>query len=50
MDAKEFEGTLVSYSAEEGTLIEVRVKTRRIKIQIEKEKIALARLAIDFSA
>ncbi|MEK4485215.1 ribosome maturation factor RimP [Psychrobacillus sp. FSL H8-0484] len=48
--AKEFEGTLLSYSAEEGVLIEVRVKTRRIKIQIEKEKIALARLAIDFSA
>ncbi|PZX07830.1 ribosome maturation factor RimP [Psychrobacillus insolitus] len=48
--AKEFEGTLVSYSAEDGILIEVRVKTRRIKIKIEKEKIALARLAIDFSA
>lgn len=48
--AKEFEGTLLSYSIEEGALIEVRVKTRRIKIQIEKEKIALARLAIDFSA
>ena len=48
--AKEFEGTLLSYSPEEGALIEVRVKTRRIKIQIEKEKIALARLAIDFSA
>ena len=48
--AKEFEGTLLSYSAEEGALIEVRIKTRRVKIQIEKEKIALARLAIDFSA
>lgn len=48
--AKEFEGTLLSYSIEEGALIEVRVKTRRVKIQIEKEKIALARLAIDFSA
>jgi ribosome maturation factor RimP len=48
--AKEFEGTLVSYSAEDGILIEVRVKTRRVKINIEKEKIALARLAIDFSA
>lgn len=48
--AKEFEGTLLSYSVEEGALIEVRVKTRRVKIQIEKEKIALARLAIDFSA
>lgn len=48
--AKEFEGTLLSYSAEEGALIEVRVKTRRVKIQIDKEKIALARLAIDFSA
>lgn len=48
--AKEFEGTLLSYSVEEGALIEVRVKTRRVKIQIDKEKIALARLAIDFSA
>lgn len=48
--AKEFEGTLLSYSIEEGALIEVPVKTRRVKIQIEKEKIALARLAIDFSA
>ncbi|MCK1996126.1 ribosome maturation factor RimP [Psychrobacillus psychrodurans] len=48
--AKEFEGTLLSYSIEEGAIIEVRVKTRRVKIQIEKEKIALARLAIDFSA
>ncbi|MER2263365.1 MAG: ribosome maturation factor RimP [Psychrobacillus sp.] len=48
--AKEFEGTLLSYSAEEGALIEIRIKTRRVKIQIEKEKIALARLAIDFSA
>lgn len=49
-DAKEFEGTLLSYSADEGVVIEVRVKTRRIKIQIDNEKIALARLAIDFSA
>ncbi len=48
--AKEFEGTLLSYSPEEGAIIEVRVKTRRVKIEIEKEKIALARLAIDFSA
>ena len=48
--AKEFEGTLLSYTAEEGALIEIRIKTRRVKIQIEKEKIALARLAIDFSA
>ncbi|ALC85995.1 ribosome maturation protein RimP [Bacillus sp. FJAT-22090] len=48
--AKEFEGTLLSYSDDEGALIEVRVKTRRVKIQIDKEKIALARLAIDFSA
>ena len=50
MEMKEFEGTLVSYSAEDGILIEVRVKTRKIKVKIEKEKIALARLAIDFSA
>jgi len=48
--AKEFEGTLLSYSAEEGALLEVRIKTRKVKVEIEKEKIALARLAIDFSA
>ena len=47
---KEFEGTLLSYSAEEGALLEVRIKTRKVKVEIEKEKIALARLAIDFSA
>ncbi len=47
--AKEFEGTLLSYSAEEGALLEVRIKTRKVKVEIEKEKIALARLAIDFS-
>ena len=50
MELKNLKGTLLSYSVEEGALIEVRVKTRRVKIQIEKEKIALARLAIDFSA
>ena len=48
--AKEFEGTLLSYSAEEGALLEVRIKTRKVKVETEKEKIALARLAIDFSA
>ena len=50
MELKEFEGILTCLFSEEGLLIEVRVKTRKIKIQIEKEKIALARLAIDFSA
>lgn len=44
---KEFEGHLLSYSPE-GLEIEVRVKTRKIKVQLTKEKIAFARLAIDF--
>lgn len=42
---KEFEGHLLSYSPE-GLEIEVRVKTRKIKVQLAKEKIAFARLAI----
>jgi len=46
---KEFEGHLISYSAD-GAEVEVRIKTRKIKVLIGKEKIALARLAIDFSA
>lgn len=47
---KEFEGTLTSYSKEEGLSVEYRVKTRKLKIVIPVEKVALARLAIDFSA
>lgn len=41
----EFEGHLLSYSPE-GLEIEVRVKTRKIKVHLTKEKIAFARLAI----
>ncbi|MCL1695425.1 MULTISPECIES: ribosome maturation factor RimP [unclassified Lysinibacillus] len=46
-DMKEFQGYLTSY--DENTLVmEVRIKTRKITVTIEQEKIALARLAIDF--
>ncbi|MGY4794477.1 ribosome maturation factor RimP [Lysinibacillus sp. FSL K6-0057] len=48
-DMKEFLGYLTSY--DEHTLVmEVRIKTRKMTVTIEQEKIALARLAIDFSA
>lgn len=47
---KEFEGTLKNYSTEEGLTVEYRVKTRRLTVAIPKDKVALARLAIDFSA
>ncbi|MGR7908857.1 ribosome maturation factor RimP [Lysinibacillus capsici] len=48
-DMKEFQGYLTSY--DEHTLVmEVRIKTRKITVTIEQEQIALARLAIDFSA
>ncbi len=48
-DMKEFQGYLTSY--DNHTLVmEVRIKTRKITVTIEQEKIALARLAIDFSA
>ncbi|MFC5588391.1 ribosome maturation factor RimP [Sporosarcina soli] len=46
---KEFEGYLLSYGPEAAE-IEVRIKTRKLTVVIEKEKIAFARLAIDFSA
>ncbi|WP_342525823.1 ribosome maturation factor RimP [Chryseomicrobium sp. FSL W7-1435] len=45
---KEFEGNLLSYSKEEGAIIEYRDKTRLRKVTIPHDKIALARLAIDF--
>lgn len=45
--AKEFEGYLLSYG-EEGAEIEMKVKTRKVKLVIPKDKIAFARLAIDF--
>ncbi len=47
-DLKEFYGYLRAYT-DEFLEIEIRIKTRKLTIQIEKEKIAQARLAIDFS-
>ncbi|BDH61179.1 ribosome maturation factor RimP [Lysinibacillus sp. PLM2] len=48
-DMKEFEGYLTAYT-EVGLEMEVRIKTRKINVFIEKDKIAKARLAIDFSS
>lgn len=46
---KEFYGYLTAY--DEGTLtLNVLIKTRKLTVTIEPEQIALARLAIDFSA
>ncbi len=49
LDAKEFEGYLQSYTDEE-VQIEIKIKTRRKTIVIPRQKIAVIRLAIDFSA
>lgn len=46
---KEFEGYLLTYGPE-GAEVEVRIKTRKVTVFIEKDKIAMARLAIDFSS
>ncbi|MDN4607427.1 ribosome maturation factor RimP [Sporosarcina highlanderae] len=46
---KEFEGYLLSYGPEFAE-VEIRIKTRKLQVEIHKEKIAFARLAIDFSA
>ncbi|VWX36908.1 ribosome maturation factor RimP [Exiguobacterium oxidotolerans] len=46
-DATEFEGTLLAYN-DEMLEIEVRVKTRKLKIEIPVIKIAMARLAVMF--
>jgi ribosome maturation factor RimP len=46
---KEFEGYLLAYGPE-GAEVEVRIKTRKLTVVIDQEKIALARLAIDFSS
>ena len=46
---KEFEGYLLAYGPE-GAEVEMRIKTRKLTVVIDQEKIALARLAIDFSA
>lgn len=48
-DMKEFLGTLDAYDGQ--TLqVTIKMKTRKVAITIEKEKVALARHAIDFSA
>lgn len=47
-DAKEFEGYLKSYDDEQ-VEIEIKIKTRRKIINIPKDKVAVIRLAIDFS-
>ena len=47
-DTKEFEGYLKSYDDEQ-VEIEIKIKTRRKIITIAKDKIAVIRLAIDFS-
>lgn len=46
---KEFEGYLLAYGVD-GAEVEMRIKTRKVTVLIDKEKIAFARLAIDFSA
>lgn len=48
-DMKEFEGYLLAYGPE-GAEVEMRIKTRKLTVKIDQEKIALARLAIDFSS
>lgn len=48
-DMKEFEGYLLAYGPE-GAEVEMRIKTRKLTVVISQDKIALARLAIDFSA
>jgi ribosome maturation factor RimP len=48
-DMKEFQGYLTA-NHENSIEMEVRIKTRKVQIEIEKEKIAKARLAIDFSS
>ena len=46
---KEFEGYLLA-NEPDTVEVEMRIKTRKVTVVIDKEKIALARLAIDFSA
>jgi len=48
-DMKEFQGYLKAYN-EDGLEMEVRIKTRKLNVLIEKDKVAKARLAIDFSS
>ena len=47
-DMKEFQGYLTAYKGD-SLEMEVKIKTRKIQVTIEKEKVAKARLAIDFS-
>ena len=47
-DMKEFQGYLTAYNGD-SLEMEVKIKTRKIQVTIEKEKIAKARLAIDFA-
>lgn len=47
-DEKEFEGYLNAYDDEQVT-IEIKIKTRRKTIVVDRSKIAVIRLAIDFS-
>ena len=47
-DMKEFLGYLIAYN-DEGLTMEVRIKTRKVNVTIEKSKVANARYAIDFS-
>ena len=47
-DMKELQGYLTAYT-EQGLEMEIRIKTRKVNVLIEKEKVAQARLAIDFS-
>lgn len=44
---KEFEGYLLAYN-DAFAEVEIRIKTRKLTVQIDKTKIAFARLAIDF--
>lgn len=46
---KEFEGYLLAYGPD-GAEVEMKIKTRKVTVLIKQEKIAIARLAIDFSA
>lgn len=46
---KEFEGYLI-VNEPASVELQIRIKTRKVSVVIDKEKIALARLAIDFSA
>ncbi len=48
-DLKEFQGYLKAYN-EDGLELEVRIKTRKLNVFIEKDKVAKARYAIDFSS